>query len=102
MTELTPAECRALRLAVIFGKPDQGHPNLDSAVQKLRVQEMHQEKSWPKTAPQPAAEDIVQVLMPEKTARLFEDKLLTPIGAKFAPAVFFGPDDLPSYIIGWA
>lgn len=100
MIELTPQECRALRLAVVFGKPDQGHPDLDSAVSKLVAIEVLQEEPWPKAAPAPAPEDMVQVLMPEKTARLFEANLIKPSGGKFAPAVFFGPDDLPSYIIG--
>jgi len=34
---LTPKECRAVRLAMIFGKPDQGHPALDSAAAKLKA-----------------------------------------------------------------
>lgn len=34
--ELTRGEASAIRLAMIFGQPDQGHPDLDSAMAKLR------------------------------------------------------------------
>lgn len=33
--QLTPIECRALRLATIFGRPPESHPDLDSALLKL-------------------------------------------------------------------
>jgi hypothetical protein len=39
LVELTPVECRALRMGAIFGGPTPPSPVLDSAVAKLRAAE---------------------------------------------------------------
>jgi hypothetical protein len=42
---LTAPECRALRMAVIFGSPPEGHDSLTSAVEKLKRQEVASQES---------------------------------------------------------
>lgn len=56
---------------------------------------------WPKLAPKLELDDLVQVLMTESQALLFESRVLVPLTAnsRLSPAVFFGPDDLPTHII---
>lgn len=59
-----------------------------------------------KIADQPEPEDTVQVLMPERMARLFEERCLgrhTVGNTKLSPPILFGEDggedDIPTYII---
>lgn len=59
---------------------------------------------FPKGARRPAPDGIVQVLMTEAMARSFERKCLgagnTVGDTHLEGPLLFGPDDLPTYIIG--
>ena len=53
-------------------------------------------------APSPDSQDIVQVLMTEEMARHFEERCLgnnTRGETSLSPPVFFGNDEIPTYII---
>ncbi len=55
---------------------------------------------FPKSTTKPDPQDIVQVLMTEKMARLFEERVLNvDEGFKLAGPLIFSDDDLPTYII---
>lgn len=56
----------------------------------------------PTGAPSPAHEDIVQVVMTERMARVFEERCLgaNTVGpTSLSPPMFFGDDHTPTYII---
>ena len=53
---------------------------------------------FPKPAPMPDDNDVVQVLMPLHLARCFERRCL-PIAASLAGPLLFSDDDVPSYIV---
>lgn len=58
--------------------------------------------AWPKVATQPAADEVVSVLMTEEMARNFEKRCLgdnTRARTKLSPPLRFGPEDFPTYII---
>lgn len=57
----------------------------------------------PKGTKRPAPDDVVQVLMTEDMARRFEERCLglnTAGPTQLAGPLLFGPDDVPTYIIG--
>lgn len=52
--------------------------------------------------PPPAPDDVVQIILPERLARVFEQRCLgtnTRGLTRLSPAIKFSEDDLPSYII---
>jgi hypothetical protein len=52
--------------------------------------------------PPPEPDDIVQIVLPERFARLFEERCLgshTRGHTRLSPAIKFSEDDLPTYII---
>jgi hypothetical protein len=59
---------------------------------------------FPQGAPQPAPDDMVQVLMTEKMARNFEKRCLgtahTQGDTCLSGPLLFSEDDVPTYIIG--
>jgi hypothetical protein len=59
---------------------------------------MADEQTWPRVTDPPGSRDVVQILVPEHMARLFERELLTPIGFELTPPMRFSEDDVPTYI----
>src|SRR5437764_7745949 len=58
--------------------------------------------TWPRRLDRPGPEEIVAVVMPERMARLFEERCLgrhTVGRTRLSPPLQFSEGDLPSYII---
>jgi hypothetical protein len=60
------------------------------------------DETWPQRAEPPATDDLVQIILPERLARTFEERCLgshTRGMTRLSPAMKFSADDLPTYII---
>lgn len=56
------------------------------------------QSDWPKGVAKPEPDDLVQVIMSERMARVFESKCL--VATYLAGPLLFSEDDLPTYTLG--